>query len=255
MSDVRILVAAHKPYWVPSDELYLPVEVGAALRDEHIDGFTRDDTGDNISIRNGRLCELTALYWGWKNLEADAVGLVHYRRYFAGAGERGVLTHDEARRLLAEAPVVVPKRRNYVIESLGSHYAHTHSEKHLEALREAVRKVSPQRLEVYDRHLASTRGHMFNMLLMKREVLDPYATWLFDVLDAAEGRVDHDGMQPFQERYLGRLGELLLDVWLMSERVPYREVGLRELERVNWIKKGASFLAAKFLGRKYNKSF
>ncbi|WP_292018474.1 DUF4422 domain-containing protein [Megasphaera sp. UBA4382] len=26
---IKIIVAAHKPYWMPSDPVYLPVQVGA----------------------------------------------------------------------------------------------------------------------------------------------------------------------------------------------------------------------------------
>ena len=45
---VKILVASHKPYWMPSDPLYQPVQVGAAQH-EHLEGFAHDDEGDNIS--------------------------------------------------------------------------------------------------------------------------------------------------------------------------------------------------------------
>lgn len=255
MRGATVLVAAHKPYWMPGDPLYLPVQVNAANASAVIPGFARDNEGDNISYKNPRYSELTALWWGWRNVECEALGLVHYRRHFAGAGEKGVLSADEAAALLAQVPVVVPKARNYVIESVASHYAHTHDAAHLEALRAGVCAVSPARLDVYDAQMSSTKVHMFNMLLMRREVLDPYCVWLFDVLEVAEKRIDFAGMTPFEERCVGRLGEFLLDVWLRSEDVPFAEVRLRELERVNWVKKGVSFLAAKFLGKRYHQSF
>lgn len=255
MTGTQVLVAAHKSYWMPSDPLYVPVQVNCASGAEPIDGYARDDDGDNISSKNGRYSELTALWWGWRNLECDALGLVHYRRHFAGSGEKGVLTRDEAAQLLEQVPMVVPKARNYVIESVASHYAHTHDAAHLDALRAAVEEVSPGRLHIFDAQMASTKVHMFNMMLMRREVLDPYCSWLFDVLAATEKRIDFSELTPFGERCIGRLSEFLLDVWLRSCDVPFVEVRLRELEGVNWAKKGRSFLAAKFFGKAYDQSF
>ena len=82
---IKILIACHRQYPVPAEPCYLPVEVGAALHPQPIPGFTPDNTGENISEKNTHYCELTALYWGWKNLDAACIGLVHYRRFF-GAG-------------------------------------------------------------------------------------------------------------------------------------------------------------------------
>lgn len=82
------MVAAHKPYWMPQDDVYMPIHVGCEGKESI--GFTGDNTGDNISAKNPHYCELTALYWAWKNLQADYTGLVHYRRYFTNKEARSI---------------------------------------------------------------------------------------------------------------------------------------------------------------------
>ena len=51
-------------------------------KEKRILGYQGDDAGDNISEKNPYYCELTGLYWAWKNLDADYIGLAHYRRHF-----------------------------------------------------------------------------------------------------------------------------------------------------------------------------
>ena len=77
--EIKVIIAAHKQYLMPDKECYLPVQVGRALHPDV--GYIPDNTGDNISEKNPYYCELTGLYWAWKNLPADVIGLVHYRRY------------------------------------------------------------------------------------------------------------------------------------------------------------------------------
>ena len=49
--------------------MYLPVQMGHAIHPGI--GYIGDDTGENISERNGNFCELTGLYWAAKNLDSD----------------------------------------------------------------------------------------------------------------------------------------------------------------------------------------
>lgn len=252
--DIAIVVAAHKPYWMPSDPMYLPVQAGATGKPS-IEGFQRDDVGDNISEKNPRYCELTALYWGAKNLDAHHVGLAHYRRHFKGAGERGVLTGAEAAQLLAEAPVVLPTQRNYYIETLEAHYGHTFDPQHIQLLREALADRTPEYAEAFERQMAGTKAHMFNMMIMRKDLLNAYLDWLLPILVAVEARIDFTDMTDFEARAMGRLSERLLDVWLATNSIPYIERPAISLERTNWLKKGASFLAAKFANKKYEASF
>ena len=81
MKDIKILVATHKKYLMPTDDIYIPIQVGAEGKEDL--GFQKDNEGDNISAKNPFYCELTGMYWAWKNLNADYIGLVHYRRHFA----------------------------------------------------------------------------------------------------------------------------------------------------------------------------
>ena len=60
---VTVIVAAHKPYAMPNDPLYLPLHVGAQGKEPF--GFVGDNTGENISAKNPTFCELTGLYWAW----------------------------------------------------------------------------------------------------------------------------------------------------------------------------------------------
>ena len=137
---LTLVVAAHKPCSVPDFPPYLPVQAGAALRDGF--GFKRDDTGDNISEKNPYYCELTALYWAWKNLGSDAVGLVHYRRLF---GKKGApLSGKDAERMLEGHDAILPKKRNYVISDLYSHYADAHGAETLDAAGEVIRELWPE---------------------------------------------------------------------------------------------------------------
>ncbi len=251
---IKVVVAAHKPYWMPSDPMYLPVQAGATGK-ASIEGFQRDDEGDNISAKNPYYCELTALYWAWKNADDDHIGLVHYRRHFKGAGERGTLTGEEAARLLVQAPVIVPKKRNYFIETVGSHYGHTFSPEHIEALRAAMAAQTPDHLETFDANMEKTTAHMFNMLVMRKDILDAYLTWLLPILQRTEEALDVANLTAFHARAIGRLSELMLDTWLDVTGVPYVEVPVQNMERTNWLKKGSSFLAAKFAGKKYEESF
>ena len=64
--DTRIYVITHKEFTPPANPLYLPLHAGHAISADL--GYLGDDTGDNISSKNKSFCELTALYFLWKNV-------------------------------------------------------------------------------------------------------------------------------------------------------------------------------------------
>ncbi|MBP3222844.1 MAG: DUF4422 domain-containing protein [Actinomycetaceae bacterium] len=259
---ITIAVATHKKYWMPHDTMYLPVHVGAALSNNDL-GYQRDDRQENspekttetISHLNHHYSELTALYWAWKNLSSKHIGLAHYRRHFAGNGERGILSHNQAALLLKKSPIVLPKKRHYYIETLESHYAHTFDPQHLELLKQTLTDISPKYLNSYSQVLQHRSAHIFNMMIMRSDLLDEYCSWLFPILFAVEKELDYSNMSDFEARVLGRLSERLMDVWIETHHHRYEEAPFVYMEKVNWLNKGKSFLEAKFLGKKYSASF
>lgn len=258
MKNIKVIVATHKKYEMPEDEMYLPLHVGAEGKEEI--GYTKDNTNDNISLKNPNFCELTGLYWAYKNLEADYIGLAHYRRHFKGKNKdknkfKEVLTLKEADLLLDKTDIILPKKRKYYIETLYDHYDHTMYIEPLDKTRDILKEKYPEYLDEFDKLKKRTSAHMFNMFIMKKDKLDEYCKWLFEILFELEKRVDNSKYDSFHARFYGRISELLLDVWINTKRYSYKEVKVMSMEKVNWWMKGTSFLKAKFLGKKYGKSF
>jgi hypothetical protein len=80
---IKIFVAHHKEGFVYRDEIFEPIQVGRAKSNFKLE-MIGDDTGENISFKNSVYCELTAIYWAWKNCtENDYIGICHYRRYYS----------------------------------------------------------------------------------------------------------------------------------------------------------------------------
>jgi hypothetical protein len=86
---------------------------------------------------------------------------------------------------------------------------------------------------------------MFNMFAMKREALDRYCGWLFDVLAHIEERLDISGYPASEARVFGYVAELLLDVWIEANGAACVEVHAMFMERQNWVRKGGVFLLRK----------
>ena len=269
---VKIIIATHKKYRMPDDSMYLPLHVGAeGKKDANGDvlelGYVKDNTGDNISYKNANFCELTGLYWAWKNLEEDYIGLVHYRRYFCLKIKHkdkfdDILQSNELCDMLYNYKIFVPQKRKYYIETLQSHYEHTHYIEHLNETRKIIEAQCPKYLPYFEKVMKQRSGYMFNMMIMKKELLDNYCTWLFGILFELENRINMPELSAFQGRFYGRVSEIIFNVWIQYQmgqgvvkkneikELPYIHIG-----KINWKRKITAFLKAKILHKKYESSF
>lgn len=260
MKNIKMLVVTHKKYQMPSDSCYLPIQVGTH---EKIDlGFIKDNTGENIACKNPKYCELTAIYWAWKNLDADYIGVTHYRRQLGTKNKiksknpyDQIIESSEIDQLLNKTDIILPKKRKYYIETLYSHYRNTLYVEPLDKVRDVIQQLYPEYIPFFDKIKKRRSGHMFNMFIMQKAKFDEYCVWLFKILQELENQVDDSIYDSFHARFYGRISELLLDVWLEKNGYSYIEVPYVNMEKNNLVKKGTSFLLAKFTKKKYGKSF
>lgn len=242
MSKVKILIVTHKDFTAPTSNMYLPVCVGVG-RDALKNKYQPDNCGENISEKNIRYCELTALYWAWKNVDCDIIGLSHYRRLFSiKKGNKDInalVTESDIDRLLKKYDcIVVPKKRYF--QSVKNHYINCIKSRkeanaiQLELLRTVISEKYQDYLENYDRVMNRHSAHMLNMFIMPKPMMDEYCTWLFDILFELEKKIEQNGVM--YDRIMGAFSEFLLDVWLEKNNKKIIEINMLETEKNFWKK-------------------
>lgn len=232
----RIIVCCHKNDVKVSQEPYLPVHVGKDLNENDL-GIIGDNSGDNISRKNKSYCELTGMYWAWKNLQdTDVIGLCHYRRYFDFHNQcKSILPYTKfsaecmdkldfsvPQRILdavKSGNVIAPRVMNNV-GSLYDEYCICHLSEDLRTLEAVVKEKSSQSYnQAFDKvmHL-SHKPLCYNMFLMRWADFDQYCAWLFDILGEVENRIDISHYSPVQQRVFGYMAERLFNVYVEAER-------------------------------------
>lgn len=217
---IKILVAAHKadPN-IKNDEIHMPIHVGKALHPDLDLGFQGDDTGENISYKNPSYCELTAVYWAWKNLkDVDIIGLAHYRRYFVGE-------LDKYYKFIKAGGVVLP----YPFHCQYDNFTNlclllTHEDATI-AIDSLLKWLPDSKEAVRDYFWRSNRYSLFNMFLMNWHVFNEYCEFLFPYLSYLERRLKPHAYVRLQ-RNIGYIAEGLLGFWLKYRRIPVKYVSV-----------------------------
>ena len=253
--NIKIVVATHKKYAFPADDIFLPVQAGSAINSTL--GYQRDDENDNISSKNKHYCELSCLYWAWKNLSAEYYGLCHYRRYFAGNKSSNkferIAGKDQLEHILQRVPLILPQPRKYFIESNFQQYVHAHHPEDLAVTRQVISELDADSLEAFDLVMQRKYGSRFNMFIMRKDLFNDYCFWLFRILFEVEKRLDISDYSAYDSRVFGFIGERLLDVYVVKNQLEYETMPLVNLEKQHWIKKICNFLLRKFSGGKFGR--
>lgn len=194
-------------------EWVVPIQAGAALTGERVAGVL-DSSGNNISDKNANYCELTALYWIWKNcLDEEAVkaggyyGLYHYRRWLD-------FKYEDFKNICAYGADVVLPFPTIHEPDIREHHARYVKEGDWEAVLQALKELQPEYYLAYERIFSQKYFYNYNILVARADILKKYCEWLFPVLEKVERLTVPKGSER-GDRYIGYIGENLLTLYFM----------------------------------------
>ena len=177
---VKIYAVTHKP-----EKKYVlgrtPLGVGANKNIQNVKIY--DNTGDNIAEKNKHYCELTALYWIWKNTNDEVVGLEHYRRFLCK--ERFFyyrpITKNEIKKLLQKYDIILP-RIETLAESVYSNYSKFHYQADMDVCFDVIKEKYSDYVKDYQEIMTGNKVCLANVFVCKKELADEYCQWIFNIL-------------------------------------------------------------------------
>ena len=198
---------------VPNHSFEIPIQAGASLTDKRISAVL-DNQGENISDKNKKYCELTALYWIWKHEKADYLGLSHYRRRFDISEQMAAKLPESDIDVVVTVPVLN-------IKGVKQQYCSDHMEKDWEICMKMVKDLFPQYRDAVSKIEKGNYYYGYNMLIARREILNQYCEWLFPILFQCENEIG-ERTDVYQGRYIGFLAERLMTIFLEQHRKEYK---------------------------------
>lgn len=231
MNDLDIYVATHKKVenCINLDGCYKYLFVGA---NNHTDtyGYICDNDGsDSISEKNSTYCELTGLYWMWKNAPKQKyIGLCHYRRFpskhrFSINLNKDVLSEKEILNALKDVDVLLPiKGKKTSMNSLCKGEDDLNKCREYKYILGAIKKKCPEYIPELKKVFLDSEMCFGNIFVLTRENFDLYCAWLFDLLFDIEGTIKAQNDEIPRE--YGYLSEWMLNVWIEKNKLKVKYI-------------------------------
>lgn len=231
MEKIKVFVACHKPFKMPvNDACFQPIHVGAKNSNLKIENAIRDDTGDNISEKNSIYCELTGLYWIWKNYNnAEYIGLCHYRRFFSKNAysikdDYSILKSDQLLNELQGFDMILPTPSK---KGLLNHYYKKESEYETDRvyieITSAIKNICPEYLQTAINVLKSREMSFGNIMLTNRNLFCQYCEWLFKIEFYLEKFIV-EKYGEIEPREMGFISEWLLNIWSIYNNIKIKYI-------------------------------
>ena len=240
-----ILIATHKPVHFYENDFMKGIMLGNAMHSSKNNFYYyADDTGNNISYKNNQYCELTALYWAWKNLDDSYshIGLFHYRRFLSfnkfNIFKKYILALKplfpllygynikKLSFLLYKYDVLLPEKINLQflhksktpITMANNLYLHDDKHDNVKSLLlQIIQEHTPKYQEAFIKSLTLEDIYFKNMFVMPKDLFNEYAEFLFTVLFALEEKLT--ATQSINtNRIYGFLAERLINTFLQYQQ-------------------------------------
>lgn len=228
MNDILVLICCHKECELPKDDYFFPIHVGAKISNISL-GFQRDDKlngidTDNISDKNPNYCELTAIYWAWKNLtkiypNVKYIGISHYRRYFIKPNKKQTV-------FLNTGGILIPNLKYYPY-SIENAYCIEHERFDIEVLKNTIIDLYPDYKEITNEVFRGNKTTVCNMFIANKDFYNSYCEWLFSILFEVEKRVHIENYDDYQKRIFGFMAERLLYVYILQNNIKYKTINVK----------------------------
>ena len=236
---IEVYVATHKKIDFEFPDYCKKIQVNAE-RSGQWEGYLHDnDNQDNISFKNPNYCELTALYSMWKNCRADIQGLFHYRRIISKVDHMKnkyewqlLIDEHEVKDMAIPEDIIKSELENFdIILTFPEPYSSVNV---LEAFRyhcywkdlEKLYRIFAVDYPEYNRAFLDVLNANYfsrcNMFIARREFVNDYCSWLFEILGKFESQISLDGYDWDHTRIYGYVAEFLLNVYVSAKNLKYK---------------------------------
>lgn len=209
------MISSHKDYSSSTDHKkneLIPLQAGAALTDiEKYD--IRDNKGDSISEFNKTLCELTGIYWVWKNSPSRRYkGVCHYRRQFDIGRDSfcRIITNDVDAVLTTPRFNAVGNLNTFLLSGFITSLD-------IEIVESIIKEKYPEYEKSMKEHFKQNFFYNCNMVLAKEEVFNEWCEFLFGVILPLD-RYFRDGKIERTNKFSAYFAELVTSLFFYHNR-------------------------------------
>ena len=209
--DISIMTVSAEGNAIPAMAAISPIRIRFNVNSVH--------SGKNIDDKNQWMCELTGLYYMWKNWNAGIVGLEHYRRFFTEEGksysphEYTLLDAFRIKEILNTHDFIVTCHQHAYGNPAYLYMTESGNTQKFSVWLDFLNETTPGFKQFCMDYLTRS-GTLIccNMFIAKKTEADEYCEWLFANM---ENFFKQYPLNDMQARIMGYMAEFTFGAWLM----------------------------------------